>query len=210
MSLKNNVLTCNLKVHYSSISTARTEVEKLLKAWEIDAAIQRGPGEMTFDFLKADVIDRTPLVQSQVHFMSASASGVGTMSATPHVIRGKYPEVPKDFVINPNVEILWKRYEIYLDGRDQLLSMVYFCLSYLENLAGERGNIEEKYKINRIVINRLGNLSSARGDYVTARKGKDHKFKPISSNEKEWIEACIKKLIRRLGSMKRIHYRYQC
>jgi len=100
-----------------------------------------------------------------------------------NVVRGNYPKVPTDFLASTNVEILWVKYKMYLDGKDQLLSMAYFCLSYIEGLAGTRAKASSKYKIDLDVLNRLGNLSSEKGDVLSARKGKTNSFLPITDDE---------------------------
>lgn len=77
--------------------------------------------------------------------------------------------------------------------------MTYLCLSYLEGLAGSRREASIKYKIDFEVLKRLGDLSSERGDKLSARKGKSNSFLPITDDEKVWIENIVKKIIRRIG-----------
>lgn len=38
----------------------------------------------------------------------------------------KYPDPPKLFILTPDVETLWHRYEGYLQGKEPLSSMAYF------------------------------------------------------------------------------------
>lgn len=58
--LKNGVLICSLKKHFSEVNEAREVVEQLLKSWEIDVALRIGTGELSFKFHYADIIDRSP------------------------------------------------------------------------------------------------------------------------------------------------------
>ncbi len=51
-----------------------------------------------------------------------------------------------------------------------LLSMAYFCLSYMEGLAGNRNLLSCTYNIGRDVLDKLGDLTSATGDEKEARK----------------------------------------
>ncbi|MCA1291914.1 hypothetical protein LBW89_02660 [Paenibacillus sp. alder61] len=199
MHLKNGILTCNFKNHYSEVKEAREVVEKLLKSWEIDTALRIGIGELNFKFHNADIIDRSPKKDNIINLGPIRLSGGSTMEANLTVVRGSYPKVPTDFLASLDVEILWARYKMYLDGKDQLLSMAYFCLSYLEGLAGSRSEASIKYKIDIEVLKRLGELSSERGDKLSARKGKSNSFLPITDDEKVWIENIVKKIIRRVG-----------
>lgn len=129
--------------------------------------------------------------------ISSSSSIAGNL--TVHVTKKIYPSIPTNFEINPDVETLWQRYETYKAGREQLLSMGYFCLSFLENISNGRYYIENIFQIKREVIDKLGDLTSARGDYLSARKGKGHNFQPITENEKKWIEKCILLIFLRVG-----------
>ncbi|AZS13980.1 hypothetical protein [Paenibacillus lutimineralis] len=199
MHLKNGVLICSLKKHFSEVKEAREVVEQLLKSWEIDVALRIGTGELSFKFHYADVIDRSPQNDKIIDLGTVSFSGRSTFTANLNIVRGNYPKVPTDFLASTNVEILWARYKMYLDGKDQLLSMAYFCLSYIEGLAGTRGKASSKYKINLDVLNRLGSLSSEKGDVLSARKGKTNSFLPITDDEKHWIENAVKVIIRRIG-----------
>lgn len=116
------------------------------------------------------------------------------------VERGAYPTIPADFIATPDVELLWTRYKMYLQGRDQLLSMAYFCLSYIEGIAGGRRiDASNKYGVNRDDLNRLGELTSARGDKLSARKGVRNNFLPLTDEDTLWVEGFVKLLIRRIG-----------
>lgn len=197
--LADGILTFIFKQHYDLVDKARAEVENLLKTWEIDAALKYGRGKLKFKYLDAEVIDLDPPPPGTV-YVETAAIGMGlSCSATVHITSSKYPEIPNDFEANPDVETLWQRYEIYLDGREPLLSLGYFFLSYLEYLSGGRDQIQNIFLIEKHVMRKLGELTSLRGDRLTARKGKGHSFQPITKNEKIWVEECIKKIIRRLG-----------
>jgi hypothetical protein len=202
IKLFEGILTCYFKKHFDSIDLAKAELEKLLRTWEIDSAIKNGRRELKFVYVDADIIDRNPVPAGSVNILAVSCSSTVSISGTVtlHVKRGKYPPMPTDFEVNPDVETLWHRYEIYLDGREQLLSMGYFCLSFVESLAGgQRYLIENKFFIKREVLDKLGELTSSRGTHLTARKGKGHNFQPLTNQEEIWIEECIKKIVHRVG-----------
>jgi hypothetical protein len=201
LTLENDLLTFIFKEHYASVLEASAVIEPLLRSWEIDISLRLGLNDLKFKYLDSEVIDRNPPQPGSANIL---VSGIGSVSvcgyATLHVKRSNYPEPPQNFEVTPEVEIFWKRFEMYLEGRDQLQSMAYFCLSYMENLAGgQRRFIPAIYNIDRIVLDTLGDLTSERGDTQTARKGKDHNFIPLTNQEKHWIEECVKMIIRRVG-----------
>lgn len=115
------------------------------------------------------------------------------------VIRSKYPEVPKGFAVNPNVIATWKRYAGYLDGKEPLLGMAYFVLSYLEKCCSGRKRVSSLYKIDYKILDTLGMITSTKGDQLTARKGRKNGFDPLSKEEEKWVEECVKLIIKRLG-----------
>lgn len=116
--------------------------------------------------------------------------------------KNKYPEIPKNFSNNTDVEILFYRYLQYLNGNEPLLSMAYFCLSYLQNISGgKRFQSIDKYVIEKDVLDKIGELSSARGDVTSARKGDKHDFNPLTIEEEKWVEKCVKSIILRIGEV---------
>lgn len=128
---------------------------------------------------------------------------------TLRITRREYPKPPKIFRVSPDVETLWQRYQMYLDGKDQLQAMAYFCLTLFELLAGglpphrhvksnRRRKASNMFSIEYDVLDQLGELTSAKGDRFTARKAQSTPI-PLSEKERVWIESAIKQLIRRIG-----------
>lgn len=209
--LETGILTCHMKKHYESIDAAHKVVTWYLRAWEMDAALKFGPGEIRFVYEDAQVIDRNPPppdapleIQVSEGFLTMEGSVV-----TLRVTRREYPKPPMIFRVSPDVETLWQRYQMYLDGKDRLLSMAYFCLSLLELIAGgspasrsgqskRRRAASNMFSIEYDVLNQLGELTSARGDRLTARKAQTTPI-PLSEKERQWIEVTIKQVIRRIG-----------
>jgi hypothetical protein len=91
------------------------------------------------------------------------------------------------------------RYHGYRDGREPLLSMAYFCLTVLEANAGGRSAAARKYRIDKAVLHKLGELTSRRGDLATARKATAGVAAPLTGPETAWLEVAVKTLIWRLG-----------
>jgi hypothetical protein len=80
--------------------------------------------------------------------------------------------------------------------------MAYFCLTVLETSAGSRKDATVAYKVSRNVLDRIGELTTKRGDPLSARKyGAIATGRPLAANEVTWLEEAVKALIRRAGEL---------
>jgi hypothetical protein len=200
--LADDRLLVGLIDHYSNEAEAREAVEPYLQAWEIKHALRvGGRREAWFEFDRSEIVDRNPPPPGTHHTIKASASvnGVVTISVTGSVARGAYPLAPTDFVVDPDTLTLWNRWQGYLDGREPLQSMAYFCLTVLE-LHGGRAGAAAKFGISRRVLDKLGQLASERGDPATARKALAQPVTPTAA-ETHWLEAAVRAMIRRVGEV---------
>jgi len=211
--LNNGVLKCRMREHFSTVEEARRVVGDFLHSWEIKTELEMGRGEMQFQFEDFQVIDRDPPPGSpKIVPLSSTANITSNIPAILHATQRKYPDPPTVFTVTPDVEILWQRYNNYLDGNEPLASMANFCLTLVENKAdgkGKKGKREfaaNLFFIDKTILNMLGNLTANRGDPMTARKvpDKDRSMTALSEKEKKWIEVAVKILIRRMGELANI------
>jgi hypothetical protein len=193
-----------MKAHFPTVDEACRAVEPTLRAWEVDADLRWGRDELRFTFDGANVIDRAPAPPGVIHVSAfvvgaALVSAIGTVSV--HVTRANYPAPPPaTFRLNPDGESILARYQGYLDGREPLPSMAYFCLTVVEckvGKAGGRKRAAAAYRIDLSVLNKMGELTSERGDTLNARKAAA--AQPLTGAEHAWPEEAVKMLIRRLG-----------
>jgi len=201
LRLEDLVLTCTCKEHFSTVREARGAIEPFLRSWEISVAMQWGRRDFRFVFRDSEVLDRDP-IPGQLPALRAEGRGFVTLgdSATCRVIRGAYPEPLPTFVASPDVETLWNRFEGWMEGKEPLLSMAYFGLTVLESLAGGRRKAASEFRIDYEVLDKLGELTSERGDGDTARKmPKKGGLTPLTASERQWIEAVIPKVTRQVG-----------
>lgn len=199
MRLADGILTFEMKEHFTSEQEARKLVEPYLRAWEISSALHFWQEVMRFEFENAEVIDRNPSPRT-----ATLTNVVGSMPTLTD-IRGiniftHYPEPPDRFVVSPDVETMWHRFEAYRAGRESLAVMGYMCLTVLQASAGGRKEAAKQYGINFKVLGKLGILTTTVGDERTARKAlPNHQFRPHTEAEILWIETVINRLIRRAG-----------
>lgn len=192
------MFVARMSEHYPTEEEGRIPVEAFLRAWEVSAALSRGHEEIRFEFERAEMIDRQPRTDGTV-FLTGRVTAQVNVSATVIVVTSKYPSPPNDFAVVPLVETLWRRYERYSNGKEPLFAMSYFCLTVLEREAGDRRGAAAKFGVHKSVLNKIGELSSARGDETTARKA-TNQLQPASGNEVRWLEAAIRALITNVGT----------
>ena len=202
-SLTEGKLTCEMKGHVATAEEARSVVEPVLRAWEVDSDLRWNRGQFRFEFDGADIIDRSPIPPGVVRGHASVLAGVGSISAVGtvsfHVTRAHYPEPPGTFRLNPDAESILLRYQGYLGGREPLLSMAYFCLTVLEANAGNRESAAMMYRVDKAVLRKVGELTTRRGDRLSARKATAGHALPLTGEEGAWLEAALKTLIWRVG-----------
>lgn len=201
--LDEGTLTLKPKDHYPSINAAREPADRFLRAWELDATLRGGRGSLAFEYRTGEVIDRDPPPPGSpqhIEVQCASHAFIGCQASI-HLTRGKYPEPPEYFQFTPDIEVLWGRIEGYRLGRESLLSMAYFCLTWLERqMATGRAEAARVLNTEKSVLDKLGELTSERGDSSMARKA-SRSPQPLSDAERVWIIAALEKLLHNVGKL---------
>ena len=217
IGIDNKQVRFNFIKHFATEREARAFVENdFLGNWEFDVALKRGPNAFKLRFERAEIVDRNP------------AAGVPSLSA--HVRSGlpkvhvrlapptprSYPQPPSvGLKRTPDVASMFNRYLGYLEGREPLPAMAYFCLTVLENTkevtvmlnadpAANRNHKRRRAAADHFgiafeVLRKIGELSSERGG-ASARKagGRD---KDLSSEQLRWLEFAVKTVIRRAAEV---------
>jgi hypothetical protein len=197
LTLRNGEATVEMKQHFDSEDEAREEVDPLLRAWEIWASLQLAIDEIHFKFVGSEITDRNPEPGKQVIALSGIQSALVMGSLTIRQTHRSYPEPPQSFAIDADVETLWFRYSRHKKGQEPLPSMAYFCLTYLEALAGDRHGVANWLNVSKAVLGKLGELVSTKGDEKSARKGKP--AVPLTKLEERWVDQVVRALIQRVG-----------
>ncbi len=201
LRLENNELKCKMIKKYLTPEDARKEVEDYLKKWEVYDILQSGYKSIEFIYNKATIINFDSPESLPKASKVVQRSGVFEARCNIKVIveKDNYPKPPQYFHLNENVKILWSRYYDYLQGKEKLPSMAYFCLTLIEKDAGGRRQALRKYKISKKVLDKLGELSSNKGDLeIEARKAKENKGS-LTEKEVKWLDEAIRRIIIRVG-----------
>lgn len=189
-----------MKTHFSTVPDARAAVEPILQAWEVDSDLRHIRGALRFKFSRADIIDRSPcppgVVRGNAYITLPTLRVSGQLSVLP-TTSVRYPEPPPDgFLVTPDAKSILARYRGFLDGRQPLETVAYFC--YTVVAGADKKQSAKAYQIDIPVLNKMSELSSTRGDPMTARKASA--VQPLSASEATWLEATVKKLIWQLGT----------
>jgi hypothetical protein len=197
--IEGRTATIEPKEHFATVEEARQVVEPSLRAWELDTALSHDANVLQFTYATAKMIDRkpTPGVAADV-----SAKGVGAR-VTVNVILPleRYATPPlSGLAVEPGSDVAamfdtWRRYKA---GQARLGDTADFCRGALEK-GGGRQAAAQRYRIDRAVINELGDLADKKGG-PDARKYKGY-GRPYTQTERAWLEAILKKLIRRAAEV---------
>jgi hypothetical protein len=202
--LDNDLLLITMKNHFPSVGEAKAALEPFLRTWELGHALDSGRKRIWFEFEDAVIVDRNPrkpgepqIVEAEVGHFALCGSDVGL-----HVTRRQYPGPQTGIVASPAVEAMWFRFQQFKDGKEPLLSMAYFCLSYLQRTTGlkngARAELCNMYAIEPAVRDKFGDLVSEYGEPAEARKyDARHTGTPLRDVERKWIEQVTLALIRR-------------
>ena len=211
VTLKDGTVRFELKEHYATKEEALERVRPYVRSWEMDAGLDRRPGDFRLEFQEAVVIDRRPPPPTPGTFnvsASAAAWSFTTEVAAVTLTRPAYPSPPSGLTLNadvPDVKTMYDRLSGYYSNREPLPSMAYFCLTvFLSPFSGSR-NVRRTaarayYHIDKQVLDEIGDLSSEKGGADSARKVEAMGF-ALSRKEERFLEAAVKAIIRRAAEV---------
>lgn len=202
MVTSNNEVTFEMKKHFSSEQDARIATDEFLNKWEIIIGLENDPDDIRFKFDRSEVVDLEPNQnENNVNLSVSVCEHVHCVDhVTVHMSRHKYPDPPDQFSISPDVETMYLRYKAYREGRDTLLSMAYLLLTVAQSKSATRREAAKKLRVEKDILDTLGELCSTKGDEREARKApRNGVFIPLEHKEREWVLAACKLLIKRCG-----------
>jgi hypothetical protein len=188
------------QAHYPSSEAVLVACEPLVRAWQLMIAVDFGSVDVRLKYEQTELVDRAP-TPGVVELQSESiAFGATFMDATIVRTFNRHPRAPDATLrVTPDVGSLWQRYCGYKRGKEPLLSMAYFVLTVVEALGGNsRPAAARTFNVEESVLRKIGELSSTRGDSLTARKRPDA-ARPLQSEEHLWLEQAVQKLILQLA-----------
>ena len=200
--IKDKSTRAEMKEHHATESAALEVVEPYLRSWEMDAALRSHPDEFRLKFDRSEIVDRNP-TPGVVELAATIRAGEPIVCGTLTV--GKpYPKPPSGVTLNSNdreVVTLFNRFERYLNRREPLPSMAYFCLTVLEGVCNaNRTEAAKRYGIGKSVLASFGKLASQKGGPDAARKAVGIE-EELTQEENRFLEAAVKAIIRRVAEV---------
>jgi hypothetical protein len=170
-------------------------VQPFVDAWEVQSGLENDPGDFRLVYETAHIIDRSPAPGTLMAPMSIATGAVFPMPAL-HVSRDKFPEPPDEFEKSPEAAAMYYQYKGYRKGQMELAAVAYFCLTVLTESRGFR-DAAKHFQIHIDVLRKIGELTAIKGGPGSRKAlGLDSPYQP---QERKWLEASMKALIRRAG-----------
>ena len=205
VTVEDNDVRFELKDHYATEDAARNMVESYVRCWEMETALRGQPGQFNLRYDRAEIIDRNPPLPTPgvIGLSGQISTGVATVQATLTVTTRKpYPLPPLGMTLDPHdpdTLTMLNRYKGYLENKEPMASMAYFCLTMLEgHLCTGRAAAAKTYGIDKKVLGMIGNLTANRGGRGTARKASGISS-DLNSEETRFLEKAVKAIILRVA-----------
>ncbi len=198
-----------MKEHFATEQDAREAVDPFARNWEFDVCMRCGPGCFELQFDRAEIRDRRPTPGVFEVNASPVRWQLSTSPVQVTVRRSRYPSPPTDIDSSaPDVQVLWDRYRRYREGREDLASFAYFCLTVLEHHPLVTASVKRKAGRRRVaaaahfevevgVLERIGDLSSTKGG--TGARKREGLDRPLTPDETRFLESAVTRLIRRVA-----------
>ena len=172
--IEDKSIRAEMKEHHATESAALEVVEPYLRSWEMDAALRGHPDEFRLKFDRSVIVDRNP-TPGVVGLAATIRAGETDISGNSYRGQALSPNRRLGWTLNSNdreVVTLFNRFERYLNRREPLPSMAYFCLTVLEGMCnGNRTEAAKRYGIGKSVLDSFGRLASHKGGPDAAREG---------------------------------------
>lgn len=190
MTASKDGVVFTMKDGYQNESAAKTITEEYLQKWKMICGVQTSPGTIEFEYDYWTDING----EKKKSVISSCTIAWKIYNSYDH-----YPAPPSTFMITPDVQTMYDRYQAYRQGKDRLLSMAYLIVTILIMDTGTVGDSADKFKIANKVIKKLKRFCAS-GDRSQARKvHKGSDFKALTNKEVQWVESSCKQIIERVG-----------
>lgn len=195
-----NVLTLTMKDHYATEDDALAAVAGFIRDWQVYAELRGNQNCFQPHLVDVHLVDRAP--DPNVVHLYAVERLVLTDSAEVHMTMGAFPPCPVRFRVTPDVDVMWTRFARSQRGSEPILSVAYFCFSFVCLVAGgSRAQAAAKYGIDEDVLKTMSKLAATRGDWSEARKAeRDSTNTRLMEKELSWLRIALQQLIEQVAA----------
>jgi hypothetical protein len=175
--------TVELKVHFATVEEAQAIVEACLRSWEADVALKNDdPGVLRFHYLRPEIVDPNPT--PGVAHLRGFLITINRGKLLPYVGIGA---PPAGMAMGPEAAEMFDKWRRYKAGKAELADTANFCRTALKG--------KMKFGISEGMLRRLGQLAARE------RKYGEVDGRPLTEIERAWLEAVLRKLIRRAAEV---------
>ncbi|NUM79510.1 hypothetical protein HUU42_01790 [bacterium] len=178
----------------------RGAVELFLRAWEFEHEVIGEYPKFYFEFIQTKKIKANQSkIQSATQFNEDENEDEDWMKNETIVIQYNFYPHPPTIKIVLEMEAIWNRFQRSRLGiGEPLQACAYYALTVIEKKAGSRKEASKLYSLDINILRKLGELTSNRGEPMTARKALKN-TKPLTPIERRWIELVVRYIILHMG-----------
>lgn len=186
---------------FESTESALAYVTPYLKAWEVQSDLDLGVGALRFQFMVAEVHQEPESDGPKAVVLELESVMAVADTCITRISRHTYPAPPEPcaFGTSQFVELAHGRWQAYCQGREPLPSAAYFVFTVLTTLGGSARGAAARFEIDKTVLDKWSALSTLAGGADALRKFSGAMPTQMSDAERVWLEAVVKRVIRRLA-----------
>jgi hypothetical protein len=186
--------------HFGSELAARTQLEPLLRAWELSAALQYQRGVLEFKFLAGQIQREAPRAGAiELHGTAMAVSGSSAILTL--TFEGPHPCPPPAFATDEFVLTFVDLALIAQETPRVLLYIAYSATTCVKARFGDFNAAAVALRIAPNIFSRINELAHTLGVGAERRTGGLRSPpKPISQPEREWILLMLREITRRAGA----------
>jgi hypothetical protein len=183
--------------HYAVEEEARAALEPRLRDWEVAARLSVPYHAIRFDYLDAEIVDRSPTPGGTVVLPGAARARVFTADASVAVDNARFPEPDPTFRTNSLVEPILDRLERSRQDQTRLAYDAYWVhVAVCRAFAGEAA-AARTLGVSRNVLETLARIANKHDPDISRKPAGP--VAPISPEERAWLLEVMRVLADRAG-----------
>jgi hypothetical protein len=183
--------------HHAAEDEARAALEPRLRDWEVAARLAVPPHAIRFDYLDAEIVDRSPTPGATVALAGSARAGAFTADASITVDNARFPEPDPAFRTNSLVESVLDRLERSRRDATRLAYDAYWVhVAACGEFDGEAG-AAEALGVSANVLKQLKRIANKRDPAISRKPAGP--LAPISPEERAWLLEVMRVVAERAG-----------
>lgn len=183
--------------HYAAEEDARATLEPRLRDWEIAARLSSPAHSIQFEYLDAEVIDRSPTPGGMAVRPGTARAAAVAADASIAVDNGHFPEPDSEFRTNSLVESILDRLERSRRDQTRLAYDAYWAYVAVCDAFGSEAAAARTLGVSRHVLEELVRIANKRDPDISRKPA--GRVDSITPEERTWLSEVMRVLARRAG-----------